>query len=1118
MDTCGLYAITQYLVHSVDQELRHISEGTISNPEQQKQVLHSHFQKTREKFLRLLTLVRWTQRHKKSFDSFNDIIINVDAKGQSMLNTTNGLFNVDAQMRSIREASFDLPTAIDVLTTGNYNRLPRSIADSLDATANQHKSITRQYVDECNSRLTDLIRMHILQTTLPPALSVLALNNGQITLSRENKFVVTLTLCENDQHVYYWRILWLRILVNEENVSVNPLVPQVMLRLTQVLQARLYYLDATDGIDHLHDLCSSIHKVCLRTAMDILGRQARMLQNGKWKKVIQCDPFNELVPGELNLSIKFWNHAPHLTDGSTLKGFKMAPSYELRLFVDDRKEVTVDHLPSLLNNSKPIKINYSKLNLSNIIFHAMEMHAQDRLTTLHKLVPSTLRDGSLLINLYAHYDLTITIDWQTGKFCFESEVDLSKTCSTLNTNLKNFNSTFQECLDKAFIKSVIYAYERAAVMMCLDYFATDDSIDILFPDYSEALISVKVSGEKPSVRLLYEKEPLVEHKVPSLLLFENESMQQDHHHDDDDDQPLIKKQKLNHKKDTFLSSLNHLKRIIDYGRSRVCEHLILKELRNYVKVIHSTQGEIILSPTPQLSFSSLKINHFKLLIDQITCEWSLTAFEIQDESSSDRDDQLTFEYPSGNVNQSISKLLDDLQSIDRMSFIALQYSKLKSENSNLVTLVSNHSTCAFKYNMHTIKIKFDSGNYVLEMHPSHDLEPFIKSSFDQFVRHQDHNSLQKLIYMMDRISTPLITLKQILTKRRQLVWSFVPRDLLHLRIHYMVPNNSKFEFMVNFNQGELLIKSLDDSHHVNVPVNDHDKLSKAIHEFDLFVTSLYMYEAASERVSSSLKNVKKSNTEKYSFSFNIHVTDTVVYTLKMENNELSLNVAPAANGNDQFNDQHKKFIKDMFRTCLEYCTHMHVQHERCFISVIQFLGLSHSICRCVMDALLSVNSGRRRVNLMLIAPIDARDTSSQVLQALRIPEKIQQMLMVPIQHTLQGGQRVYSFCKKTVTHFLMIRITDVHTNEYVDIPIAIPQIRDAMEQLSVTIRANDALLKPGMDAATIGDRIVNKANNGGMVQDNFDIDDEPEPYDDNCVRKLLKLLCEMSIDELYHLQ
>lgn len=104
MDTCGLYAITQYLVHSVDQELRHISEGAISNPEQQKQVLHSHFQKTREKFLRLLTLVRWTQRHKKSFDSFNDIIVNVDAKGQSMLNTTNGLFNVDAQMRSIRFA------------------------------------------------------------------------------------------------------------------------------------------------------------------------------------------------------------------------------------------------------------------------------------------------------------------------------------------------------------------------------------------------------------------------------------------------------------------------------------------------------------------------------------------------------------------------------------------------------------------------------------------------------------------------------------------------------------------------------------------------------------------------------------------------------------------------------------------------------------------------------------------------------------------------------------------------------------------------------------------------------------------------------------------------------
>jgi hypothetical protein len=103
-----------------------------------KQTLHSHFYKTREKFLRLLTLVRWTQRHKRSFDRFNDIIIEMDVKGSGMLSTTDKLYDVDKRLRiarysfiiiitNFREDSFDLPTAIDVLTTGDYNRLPHTI-------------------------------------------------------------------------------------------------------------------------------------------------------------------------------------------------------------------------------------------------------------------------------------------------------------------------------------------------------------------------------------------------------------------------------------------------------------------------------------------------------------------------------------------------------------------------------------------------------------------------------------------------------------------------------------------------------------------------------------------------------------------------------------------------------------------------------------------------------------------------------------------------------------------------------------------------------------------------------------------------------------------------------
>jgi hypothetical protein len=63
----------------------------------------------------------------------------------------------------------------------------------------------------------------------------------------------------------------------------------------------------------------------------------------------------------------------------------------------------------------------------------------------------------------------------------------------------------------------VYAYERAALMLGLEYFQYDDHIDIVFPEYSPVMISVWVTGKKPSVKIVYEKEPNNDHKVPSNL-------------------------------------------------------------------------------------------------------------------------------------------------------------------------------------------------------------------------------------------------------------------------------------------------------------------------------------------------------------------------------------------------------------------------------------------------------------------------------------------------------------------------------------------------------------------------------------------------------------------------
>jgi hypothetical protein len=580
----GLYAITQYLVYSLESELRQLSESLVyvNDPNTKKNTLYTYFYNSREKFLRLLALVRWAQKHKQGYDRLQDILTEMFTKEDSMLQTTNSLFSLDAAGRNMREADFDLPTAIDVLTTGNYNRLPKSIESLLDV-AHEQKSFTHNDIQTAISRLTDLIRLRILQSPLPPNVSVVSLKNGQITLMAKNEFQVTLTLGKKEND-YFWKILWLRLLVNEAGVAVNPINGRDMHDLKNGLQQRLFCFDETElGTNHLQDIYSRIHDICMRIVMDIIGRSGRMLQTTKWKDIITFDFSYEQ---ELTIVAKYWANAPFVpgvmkesvrTSDISLK------SHELRISLDKKKNLVIEHYPSL-EDVNAEELNYSAIDLSELIFRVMQHHATNRLRALYKLTQSTLTQNSVIIPLYAQYNLVITVDWRTGKFEFDSEVDVNDICKPINQETKVFETVFLDCIEKSKKRAMLYAYERAATMLGLSYFIENDHVDILFPKYNTVLISI-FAGKKPKVWLIYEREPLVDHKVPSSLL-ENKV-------EEETDEPARKRQKTTHG-EIYLSSLRHLKRVIEYGKGRVCQSLILKDLRNYVKVIHNT-GESVVS-------------------------------------------------------------------------------------------------------------------------------------------------------------------------------------------------------------------------------------------------------------------------------------------------------------------------------------------------------------------------------------------------------------------------------------------------------------------------------------------------------------------------------------------
>lgn len=126
---------------------------------------------------------------------------------------------------------FDVPTAIDVATTGTYARLPFCIQSAADPMQQPEQAkIDTSDVGKAVQRLTDMIRMKLLQERLPQQLKVKHVEHGQLILHayEKDEFEIVLTLVPHapaaqSQKEFVWRILHLNLLVNEIGVKVSPL-------------------------------------------------------------------------------------------------------------------------------------------------------------------------------------------------------------------------------------------------------------------------------------------------------------------------------------------------------------------------------------------------------------------------------------------------------------------------------------------------------------------------------------------------------------------------------------------------------------------------------------------------------------------------------------------------------------------------------------------------------------------------------------------------------------------------------------------------------------------------------------------------------------------------------
>nr|KAJ3418540.1 Mediator of RNA polymerase II transcription subunit 14 [Polyrhizophydium stewartii] len=255
-----------------------------SNDERKRQLLEFCFAK-RKLFTKLLVLLRFSPRT-KDIATCQKAHAFIDGQDYAFARAADDLFAIHGQMRAAKVSNFDIPTAVDVLTTGAYQRLPKS----LKRTATLEK-------------LEDMIRIRLMcDEVIPgPFRRNMTIENGCVVFTVPGEFTVAMTLVPNAQP-HPWRVVDLQILSRSTASGYGGALPTInpmqLAGLKESTQRRLLESDATTW--PIVFVYEHLHRFSLNYQIHILSSQARYLAETRWKGHLAIEATNVL------LKIDFW--------------------------------------------------------------------------------------------------------------------------------------------------------------------------------------------------------------------------------------------------------------------------------------------------------------------------------------------------------------------------------------------------------------------------------------------------------------------------------------------------------------------------------------------------------------------------------------------------------------------------------------------------------------------------------------------------------------------------------------------------------------------------------------------------------------------------------------------
>ncbi|CAN6895336.1 unnamed protein product [Brassica oleracea] len=233
--------------------------------------------KTQQRMLRLNALAKWCKQV-PLINRLQDVGSTLSSHDICFTQAADSLFFMHEGLQQARAPVYDVPSAIEVLLTGSYQRLPKCVDD-----VGMQCSLDEQQQKPALRKLEVLVRSKLLEITLPKEITEVKVSKGTVTLSVEGEFKVLVTLGYRG-HLSMWRILHLDLLVGER--SGGPIKLEVTRRhiLGDDLERRMSVAENPFTI-----LYAVLHELCVAIVMDTVIRQVRTLLHGRWKDAIRFD-------------------------------------------------------------------------------------------------------------------------------------------------------------------------------------------------------------------------------------------------------------------------------------------------------------------------------------------------------------------------------------------------------------------------------------------------------------------------------------------------------------------------------------------------------------------------------------------------------------------------------------------------------------------------------------------------------------------------------------------------------------------------------------------------------------------------------------------------------------